>query len=98
MLAGNKFTENIYTLRLLTEGVLHSVQYSPQIFEEWGHRSSHTVNFKCNVIMETTYMQCGQCRSGIIGLTLKPKSLQTWSYSLHTCSDIVMEEDKMRDD
>ena len=31
-------------------------------------------------------------------LTFKHKSLHTWSYSLHDCNDIVMEEDNVRYD
>ncbi len=48
--------------------------------------------------IETTYMRYGHGCSGIIGLTLKPESLKTWSYSLHTCNSIVRDLDKMRDD
>ena len=36
-------------------------------------------------------------RGGIIGITLKPETLKTWAYSLHTCHGIIDDLNEMRD-
>ena len=47
--------------------------------------------------IETTFMMCGHGQSGIIEITLKPETLKTWAYSLHTCHGIIGDLNEMRD-
>ena len=47
--------------------------------------------------IETTFMRYGHGRRGIVGITLKQETLNTWTYSLHTCNVIVNDLNKMRD-
>ena len=51
-----------------------------------------------DMAIETTFMRHGHGRSGIIGITLKPETLKTWAYSLHTCNGIERDLDDMRTD
>ena len=37
---------------------------------------------------ETTFMQYGNGKSGIIDITLKPETLKTWALSLHVCGQL----------
>ena len=66
------------------------------------HTMHHTAGLAngiwSDMAIETTYMRYGHGRSGIIGLTLKPESLKTWSYSLHTCNRVISDLDDMRED
>ena len=39
-----------------------------------------------DMFIETTFMQYGHGRRGIIGVKLKPETLKVWSSSLHICS------------
>jgi len=41
-----------------------------------------------DMYIETTFMRYGHGKKGIIGLTLKPETLNVWSLSLHICSRI----------
>lgn len=34
-------------------------------------------------------LRFGKGDSGLVGVTLQPKSLKTWAYSLHSCSFIL---------
>ena len=38
------------------------------------------------MMIETTFMRYGKGPRGMIGITLKPETLKTWAFSLHTCS------------
>ena len=49
------------------------------------------------MVIETTFMRYGHEQSGIIGITLKPETLKTWAYSLHTCHGIIDDLNEMRD-
>ena len=51
-----------------------------------------------DMAIETTFMRYGKGCNGIIGITLKPDSLKTWAYSLHTCNGIVNDLNQMRDE
>ena len=48
-----------------------------------------------DMAIESTFMRYGHGTGGIIGITLKPETLKTWTYSLHTCNDIVQSLDVM---
>ena len=48
--------------------------------------------------IETTLMRYGHGPNRIIGITLKPETLQRWAYSVHTCSMIVQDIADMSDD
>ena len=50
-----------------------------------------------DMAIETTYMRYGHGGSGIIGITLKPETLKTWAYSLHTCNGLVVDLNEMRE-
>ena len=47
---------------------------------------------------ETTYMRYGHGHKGIVGITLKPESLTTWAYSLHTCNRLINGLNEIRDE
>ena len=46
-----------------------------------------------DMAIKSTFMSHGHGPGGIIGITLKPETLKTWTYSLHTCNDIVQSLD-----
>jgi hypothetical protein len=46
--------------------------------------------------IETTFMRYGHGQSGIIGVTLKPNTVNTWAYSMHACNTVVSNLDEMR--
>ena len=48
--------------------------------------------------IETTYMRYGHGHKGIVGITLKPESLKTWAYSLHTCNRLINSLNEIRDE
>ncbi|KAG1651907.1 Craniofacial development protein 2 [Nymphon striatum] len=50
-----------------------------------------------DMAIETTFMRYGYSKSGIVGITLKPETLKTWAYSLHTCHGILDDLDEMRE-
>ncbi|KAG1714329.1 Armadillo repeat-containing protein 4 [Nymphon striatum] len=59
-----------------------------------GHHTMHHSTGLFNGIwsdmaIETTFMRYGHSKSGIVGITLKLKTLKTWAYSLHTCHGIL---------
>ena len=39
------------------------------------------------MLIETTFMKYGKDPGGMIGITLKPKTMKIWALSLHTCSN-----------
>ena len=67
-----------------------------------GHHTMHHIPGIFNGIwsdmaIESTFMRYGHSKSGIIGITLKPDTLQTWAYSLHTCHSVLNQLNDMRD-
>ena len=50
-----------------------------------------------DMAIEATYMRYGHGRKGIVGITLKPESLKTWAYSLHTCNRLINSLNEIRD-
>ncbi|PIK51925.1 hypothetical protein BSL78_11180 [Apostichopus japonicus] len=67
-----------------------------------GEHTMHHVSGLFNGIwsdmaIETTFMRYGHGRRGIVGITLKPETLKTWAYSLHTCNIVINDLDQMRD-
>ena len=42
-----------------------------------------------DMFIESTFMQYGHGRTGIVGITLKPETLKTWALSRHICSRIM---------
>lgn len=64
----------------------HTMHHNPGVFNGiWS-----------DMAIETTYMRYGHGQSGIIGITLKPETLKTWAYSLHSCNTIISHLDHMR--
>ena len=61
------------------------------------HTSGISNGIWSDMAIETTYMRYGHGRSGIIGQTLRPETLKTWSYSLHACNTVLSDLDAMRD-
>ena len=39
-----------------------------------------------DMFIETTFMRFGKGDGGLVGVTLKPKSVKIWAYSLHSCT------------
>ncbi len=76
---------------------LRSMEEMPSNVKEQFLKGQHTMHHKAglfngiwsDMVIETTYMRFGHGQSGIIGLTLKPETLKTWAYSLHTCNNVT---------
>ena len=49
----------------------------------------------CSMAIETTFMRYAHAQSGIIEITLRPKTLKIWAYSLHACNTVVSHLDAM---
>ena len=50
-----------------------------------------------DMFIETTFMQYGHGKAGIIGITLKPETLKTWALSLHVCGQLLKDLSTLRD-
>jgi hypothetical protein len=50
-----------------------------------------------DMAIETTFMRYGKGKSGIVGITVKPETLKTWAYSLHTCHSVIRDLSEMRE-
>ena len=50
-----------------------------------------------DMFIETTFMRYGKGPSGLIGLTLKPRSVKIWAYSLHASVVLLDDLDNMRE-
>ena len=49
------------------------------------HHCAGIVNgIRSNMAIETTFMHHGYGWRGVIGVMLKPETVSTWAYSLHT--------------
>ena len=53
------------------------------------HKSGILNGIFSDMAIETTYMHYGHGQNGIIGLTLKPETLKTWTYSTYACNAVV---------
>ena len=49
------------------------------------HNAGLFIGIWSDMAIETTFMRYGHGQSGIIGITLRPETLNTWAYSLHAC-------------
>ena len=84
---------------------LRSMQAMPDDVQEHFIRGQHTMHHTegifngmwSDMAIETTFMRYGHSRGGIIGITLRPDSVKTWAYSLHTCNGIISDLNVMRD-
>jgi hypothetical protein len=47
------------------------------------------------MFIETTFMRYGHAPGGVIGITLKPETLEVWALSLHTCSRLEADLDEL---
>lgn len=47
--------------------------------------------------METTFIHHGKGLVGIVGVTLKPEVVKKWANSLHICTQILKDQDQVRD-
>ena len=67
-------------------------------------KGEHVIHHKCGVFngiwsdmaIETAFMHYGKGKSGIIGLTLKPETIKTWTDSLTDCNKVISSLDSMR--
>ena len=50
-----------------------------------------------DMFIETSFMRFGKGPAGLIGLTLRPKSMKVWAYSLHSCTRILHDLDDIRE-
>ena len=48
------------------------------------------------MFIETTFMRYGKGPGGLIGLTLKEKSVKNWENSHHICTQILTDLNEMR--
>lgn len=48
--------------------------------------------------IETTFMRFGHSQGGIIGITLRPETLKTWALSLHICSQLELDLEKLSEE
>ena len=49
-----------------------------------------------DMFIETTFMRYGKGPGGIVGVTLQPNVVKKWAYSLHICTQLLMNLDEMR--
>ena len=49
------------------------------------------------MLIETTYMKFGRSPGGLVGVTLKPKSVIIWAYSFHKISTMTKELKEITD-
>ena len=49
-----------------------------------------------DMMIETSYMKFGKGPSGVIGVTTKPRTVQIWAKSQHSCSRILKELSELR--
>ena len=83
---------------------LRSMESMPDDVRNHFMRDEHTMHHTAGIYngiwsdmaIETTLMRHGKGRNGIIGITLKPETLNTWAYSMHTCNEILKDLDQMR--
>ena len=59
------------------------------------HREEIWNGIWSDMMIETSYMKFGKGLSGIIGQTTKPRTLQIWAKSQHTCSVILQSLDSI---
>ena len=76
----------------------------PTVFEQFmkgehvlRHREGIWNGIWSDMMIETSYMKFGKGPSGIIGQTTKPRTLQIWAKSQHTCSEILQSLDSIRE-
>ena len=50
-----------------------------------------------DMMIETSYMKFGKGPNGIIGQTMKPRTLQIWAKSQHACSEVLQSLDIIKD-
>ena len=50
-----------------------------------------------DMLIETTYMKFGSSPEGLVGVTLKPKSVIRWAYSFHKISTMTKELKEITD-
>lgn len=51
-----------------------------------------------DMFIETTFMRFGKGDGGLVGVTLKPKSVKIWAYSLHSCTLLLHDLHTMSDE
>lgn len=74
-----------------------SIEAMPEKLEEQFLKGQHTMHHKPGIFngiwsdmaIETTYMRYGHGHSGIIGLTMKPEALKTWTMSIHAINTVM---------
>ncbi|KAG1656584.1 hypothetical protein GQR58_023837 [Nymphon striatum] len=110
MLTGKKYPQNVRALRMLVEELLRPIFDNneletmsglQQVLDDGHHTMHHSTGLFngiwSEIAIETTFMRYGHSKSGIVGITLKPETLKTWAYSLHTCHGILDYLDEMRE-
>ena len=83
---------------------LHSMKKLPkEILEKFlkgehvmRHQDGYRNGIWSDMLIETTFMKYGKGPGGMIGITLKPKTMNIWVLSLHTCSNILNDLENMR--
>ena len=50
-----------------------------------------------DMLIETTYMKFGKSSGGLVGITLKPKSVLRWAYSFHKLSSMIKDLKEISD-
>ena len=61
------------------------------------HREGIWNGIWSDMMIETSYMKFGKGPNGIIGKTTKPKTLQIWAKSQHSCSEVLQSLDAIRE-
>ena len=60
------------------------------------HQDGYWNGIWSDMLIETTFMKYGKGPGGMIGITLKPKTMKIWALSLHSCSNILNDLENMR--
>ena len=70
---------------------LHTMETLPAEVYKYFRAHEHTMH-------HTVGLFNGHGRKGIVGITLKPESLKTWAYSLHTCNRLINGLNEIKDE
>ena len=60
------------------------------------HQRGYWNGIWSDMFIETTFMRYGKGPGGVIGITLKPKVVKKWAYSLQICTQLIHDLHKMR--
>ena len=83
----------VMTMSALPKNVLHQFLQGEHILH---HKQGIWNGIWSDMMIETSYMKFGKGPTGIIGKTTKPRTINIWAKSQHTCSEVLQDLDSLR--